>query len=164
MFAFQGREFSLPLSSAHRLLQCYHSQWEIGDAGIPGEFPPQPPATRAISQWGRRIKWCHAVTLHILVGKICISIFLFYCEGMLSLVVLWLCGTDCFQLLSVCGVSGLTASQPACQLLAKLLSVCGHPEASRTTPLITYVLTVYPWMQWSEANELMRVGLYCTKL
>ena len=32
------------------------------------------------------------MTLHILVGKICISFFLFYCEGMLSLVVLWLCG------------------------------------------------------------------------
>ena len=31
-------------------------------------------------------------TLHILVGKICIIFFLFYCEGMLSLVVLWLCG------------------------------------------------------------------------
>ena len=26
------------------------------------------------------------------VGKICISFFIFYCEGMLSLVVLWLCG------------------------------------------------------------------------
>ena len=26
MFAFQWREFSLPLSSAHRLLQCYHRQ------------------------------------------------------------------------------------------------------------------------------------------
>ena len=32
------------------------------------------------------------MTLHNLVGKICISFFLFYCEGMLSLVVLWLCG------------------------------------------------------------------------
>ena len=41
MFAFQSREFSPPLSSAHRLLQCYHSQWEIGDAAI----PVQPPAT-----------------------------------------------------------------------------------------------------------------------
>ena len=26
MFAFQWREFSLPLSSAHRLFQCYHRQ------------------------------------------------------------------------------------------------------------------------------------------
>ena len=44
MFAFQWREFPPPLSSAHRLLQCYHSQWEIGDAAIPGEFPliPKP--------------------------------------------------------------------------------------------------------------------------
>ena len=33
-------------------------------------------------------------TLHILVGKICISYFLFYCEGMLFLVVLWLCVPD----------------------------------------------------------------------
>ena len=41
MFAFQWREFSPPLSSAHRLLQCYHSQWEIGDAAN----PPQPPTT-----------------------------------------------------------------------------------------------------------------------
>ena len=29
--------------------------------------------------------------VRILVGKICISFFLFYCEGMLSLVVLRLC-------------------------------------------------------------------------
>ena len=36
MFAFQWREFSPPLSSALRLLQCYHSQWEMGDAAIPG--------------------------------------------------------------------------------------------------------------------------------
>ena len=43
MFAFQWREFSPPLSSAHRLLQCYHSQWEIRDAAIPGEFPISPP-------------------------------------------------------------------------------------------------------------------------
>ena len=43
MFFFQWREFSPPLSSAHRLLQCYHSQWEIGDAAIPGEFPLSSP-------------------------------------------------------------------------------------------------------------------------
>ena len=46
----------------------------------------------AISRWARSLEWRHAVTLHILVGKISISFFLFYCEGMLSLVVLWLCG------------------------------------------------------------------------
>ena len=56
------------------------------------KIPPQPPATRAISQWECSLEWRHAVTLNILVGKICISFFLFYCEGMLSLVVLWLCG------------------------------------------------------------------------
>ena len=58
------------------------------------EIPPQPPATRAISQWARSLEWRHAVTLHIPVGKICISFFLFYCEDMLSLVVLWLCGIN----------------------------------------------------------------------
>ena len=41
MFGFQWREFSPSLRSAHRVFQCYHSQWEIGDAAI----PPQPPAT-----------------------------------------------------------------------------------------------------------------------
>ena len=39
MFAFQWREFSPHLSSAHTLFQCYHSQWEIGDAAIAGKFP-----------------------------------------------------------------------------------------------------------------------------
>ena len=92
MFAFQWREFSPSLSSAHRLLQCYHSQWELGDAAIPGEFPSAPRHYRAISQWASSFEWRHAVTLHILVGKICIIFLLFYCEGMLSLVVLWLCG------------------------------------------------------------------------
>ena len=67
---------------------------EIGDAAILGEFPLNPSATRAISQWASILEWRHAVTLHILVGKICISFFLFYCEGMLFLVVLWLCA-DC---------------------------------------------------------------------
>ena len=43
MLAFQWREFSPPLSFAHRLLQCYHSQWEIGDAAINGEYPLSPP-------------------------------------------------------------------------------------------------------------------------
>ena len=85
MFAFQWREFSPPLSSAHRLLQCYHSQWEIGDAAIPGESPSAPRHYRAISQWASSLDWRHAVMLHILFGKICTSFFLFYCEGMLSL-------------------------------------------------------------------------------
>ena len=60
---------------------------------FPG-IPPQPSATRVISQWTRSLEWCHAVTLHILVGKICISFFLFYCEGMLPLVVLWHCNSN----------------------------------------------------------------------
>ena len=64
---------------------------EIGDAVISGEFPLRPPTTRAISQWACSLDWRQAVTQHILVEKICISFFLFYCEGVLSLVVLWLC-------------------------------------------------------------------------
>ena len=92
MFAFQWREFSPPLSSAHRLLQCYHKQKRDRRRCNSQGIPPQPLFTRAISQWARSLEWRHAVTLHILVGKICISFFLFYCEGMLSLVVLWLCG------------------------------------------------------------------------
>ena len=92
MFACQWREFSPPLSSAHRLLQCYHSQWEIGDAAILENSPSAPRHYRAISQWARSLEWRHAVTLHILVGKVYISFFLFFYEGMLSLVVLWLCG------------------------------------------------------------------------
>ena len=86
MFAFQWREFSPPLSSAHRLLQCYHSQWEIGDAAI----PPQPPATIVPLATEQAVSSDVAPML-ILVGKICIIFFLFHCEGMLSLVVLWLC-------------------------------------------------------------------------
>ena len=71
---------------------------EIGDAAIPGgkqntyfSLNPPPP-TRAISQWARSLEWRHAVTLHILFGKICISFLLFYCEGMLplySIMTLW---------------------------------------------------------------------------
>ena len=60
-------------------------------------IPTQPTATRAISQSARSLELRHAMTLHILVGKICISFFLFYCEGMLSLLVLWLCGSIAFR-------------------------------------------------------------------
>ena len=94
MFAFQRRKFSPPLSFAHRIFQCYY--WQKRDKrrcssrGIPPQ--PPPPATRAISQCECSLEWRHAVMLHILLGKICISFFLFYCEGMLSLVVLGLCG------------------------------------------------------------------------
>ena len=38
-FAFNWREFSPPLSSAHRLLPCFKRQTEIGDDAIPREFP-----------------------------------------------------------------------------------------------------------------------------
>ena len=93
MFAFQWREyFPPPLSFAHRLLQCYHRQKRDRRSCNSRGIPPQPSATRAISQWARSLEWRHGVTLPNLVGKICISFFLFYCEGMLSLVVLWLCG------------------------------------------------------------------------
>ena len=47
MFAFQGREFSPPLSSAHRLLQCYYRQKRdrrrCNSRGIPPQPPPPPP-------------------------------------------------------------------------------------------------------------------------
>ena len=85
MFAFRWREFSPPLSSAHRLLQCYHKQKRDRRRCNSRGIPPQPPATKAISQWARSLEWRHAVTLHILVRKICITFFLFYCEGMLPL-------------------------------------------------------------------------------
>ena len=54
--------------------------------------PPQKKKTRTISQWARSLEWHHVLTLHIMVEKICITFFLFYCEGMLSLAVLWLYG------------------------------------------------------------------------
>ena len=92
IFAFQWREFSPPLSSAHWLLQCYHRQKRDRRRCNSRGIPPQPPATRAISQWARSLEWRHAVTLPNLVENICSSFFLFYCEGMLSLVALWLCG------------------------------------------------------------------------
>ena len=92
MFAFKWREFSPPLSSAHRQKR---DRKHCNSRGI----PPQPPATNVISQWAHRVEWRHDVTLHILGGKICINFFLFYCEGMLSLVVLWLCGHDMWHLL-----------------------------------------------------------------
>ena len=82
MFAFQWRKFSPPLSPAHRQKRDMR---RCNSRGI----PPQPPATRVISQWARSPAWHHAVTLHTAVGKICIIFFLFYCEGMLPLVLLW---------------------------------------------------------------------------
>ena len=91
MFAFQWREFSQPLSSAHRLLQCYHRQKRDRRRCNSRGIPPQPTDNSATSQWARSIEWRNAVKLHILVGKIFIIFFPFYCEGMLSLVVLWLC-------------------------------------------------------------------------
>ena len=94
MFAFQWREFSLLLSSTHRLLQCYHSQKRDRRRCNSWGILPQPHAFRVISQWACILEWRHAVTMHILVGKICISLFIFYCKGMLSLVALWLC--DCY--------------------------------------------------------------------
>ena len=95
LFALQWREFSPALSCAHRLLQCYHRQKRDRRRCNYRRIPPQPPATKFICQWASSLEWewRHAVTLHILVGKICFSFFLFCCEGMLSLVVLWLCDT-----------------------------------------------------------------------
>ena len=91
MFAFQWREFSPPLSSAHRQKRDRRRCNSRGTQNTYFSLSPPPP-TRAISQWASSLEWRHAVTLHILVGKICIIFFLFYCEGILSLVVLWPCG------------------------------------------------------------------------
>ena len=92
MFAFQWKEFSSPLSSAHRLLQCYHRPKRYRRRCNSRGIPNQPPATRAISQWARILEWRHAVSVaHSGRNFFFISFFLFYCEGMLSLVVLWLC-------------------------------------------------------------------------
>ena len=63
MFAFQWREFSPPLSSAHRLFQCYHSREFAIPAAIPWNSPSAP-ATRVISQWERSLEWRHTMTLH----------------------------------------------------------------------------------------------------
>ena len=66
MFTFQWREFSPPLSSAHKLLQCYHRQKRdrrrCNSISAPRHY-------WAISQWARSFEWHHAVTLRILVGK-----------------------------------------------------------------------------------------------
>ena len=75
---------------------------EIGDAAIPGErrihtSPSSPPQTNAISQWTRSLEWRHAVTLHILVGKICITWFPFSCEACSLYLVLWLCVAKCSE-------------------------------------------------------------------
>ena len=100
MFSFHWREFFPPLSSAQRLLQCYHRQKRDRRRCNSQGIPPQSPATRVISQWASSLEWRLVVTLHIPLGKICISFFLFYCEGMLSIVVLWLCdfySGSCYQ-------------------------------------------------------------------
>ena len=54
--------------------------------------PPPPPPTGAINQWALSLEWRHTVTLHILVGKICITFFPFSCEACSLYLVLWLCG------------------------------------------------------------------------
>ena len=98
MFAFQWREdFSHRQKRDRR--RC--NSW-----GTQNTYFSLPLLTRAIDQWARSLEWRHAVTLHILVGKICISFFLFFCEGMLSLVVLWLFGLMCVKI-KCCGFSPL---------------------------------------------------------
>ena len=81
---------------------------EIEDAAIPEERriqtspsdPPPPPPNRAISQWARGLEWRHAGTLHILVGKICITFFPFSCEACSLYLVLWLCESDVHQVIN----------------------------------------------------------------
>ena len=109
MFAFQWREFSPPLSSTHRL-DC-SSAWYLRQKRDRRRCNSKGNSTSAlvtkvISQWESSLEWRHAVTLHILVGKICISFFLFYCEGMLSLVVLWLCGVIWYAVTTITRWSG----------------------------------------------------------
>ena len=93
IFAFQWREFSPPLSSAHRLLQCYHIQKRDRRRCNYRGIPPQPPATRVISKWASSPVWRHVVTLHTAVGKNCITFFPFSCEACSLYFLLWLCGT-----------------------------------------------------------------------
>ena len=57
IFASQWREFSQLLSSAHRLLQCYHRQKRDRRRCISRGIPPQPPATRVICQWASSLEW-----------------------------------------------------------------------------------------------------------
>ena len=90
MVAFQWREFSPPLSSAHRLLPKMKER-EVCILRSPGNaeyilLPQPPPSARAIS-----LEWYLAVTLHILVGKNCITFFPFSCEACSLYLVLWLC-------------------------------------------------------------------------
>ena len=96
MFAFQWTEFSPPFSSAHRLFQCYHRQKRDRRRCNPRGIPPQPPATServGKPSWARSLEWRHVVVAHSGRENLHNRKFLFYCEGMLSLVVLWLC--DC---------------------------------------------------------------------
>ena len=83
MFAFQWREFSPPLSSAHRLLPYTKERQETL------QFPPP---TMAISQWARSLEFRHADTLHIAVGMNCTTFFPFSCEACSLYLVLGLCG------------------------------------------------------------------------
>ena len=94
MFAFQWREFSPLLSSAHRLLQCYHRQQRDRRRCNSRGIPLQPPTTMVISQWARSLEWRQAVMLHILVEKICITFFPFSCEACSLFLVLWLCDPE----------------------------------------------------------------------
>ena len=78
------KRISPPLSSAHRLLQCYHSQWEIGDAAI----PPQP--LENLHQQFRVTSCCDVghsgrENLHQFLP---IQLW----RHALSIVVLWICG------------------------------------------------------------------------
>ena len=102
MFAFQWREFSPPLSSAHRLLPLTKERYET--LQFPGNaehiLPPQPPPPPQLGPFANERAVSSDVTLWRCTfwsWKICISFFLFYCEVMLALVVLWLCvGSDFF--------------------------------------------------------------------
>ena len=97
MFAFQWREFCIWeefVGSAYKLLPLTKERQETPQ--FPGTqntyFTLSAPLpTRAISQWARSLEWRHAVTLHILVGKICITFFSFSSEASSLYLVFWLC-------------------------------------------------------------------------
>ena len=78
MLAFQWRKFSPPLSSAHKLLKntkevdrrrCNSRGTQNTYFSLSSPTSPPPP------QLARSLEWRHALTLHILVGKICITFF-----------------------------------------------------------------------------------------
>ena len=119
MFAFPWREFSPPLSSAEK--DCSHrrkrDRKRCNYRGTQNTYfslsAPPPPQTRPISQWTRSLNWRHAVKLHILIEKMCITFFPYSCEVCSLYQVLWLCAVVIvlevlFTMEMLCGVQHLS--------------------------------------------------------